>query len=68
MADEIDIAAAISEAAQKPKTVSVQGMGSSEEQSIGDLVKAAKARPAAAVRSKVGGGIRFARGVNGGAV
>ena len=58
MADP-DITAAIDESAAGPKSISVAGMGSSEEHPLPDLIAAAKFRAPASVRRRVGGGIRF---------
>ena len=68
MSEEPIAAEVLAAALQKPQEVSVQGMGASREHPLRDQIAALKAMPPASVRSAVGGGIRFARGRNGGAV
>ena len=68
MADETNLADAVAASADGPKIVTVAGMGSSEEFPLADQIAGAKFRPPVAVRSRVGGGIKFTKATAGGAV
>jgi hypothetical protein len=69
MADEEpNLADAVATSANGPKSVTVEGMGSSTEHDPKNLIAAAKFRPPVATRSRVGGGIKFTKASAGGAV
>lgn len=67
MADVDDISDSIVTSATGPKRVRVEGMGESEEHSLPDQIAAAKFRPPAAIRSRVGAGIKVTQMTPGGA-
>jgi hypothetical protein len=62
------LAETIATSASGPKSVSVEGMGSSTEHNLNDLIKADKYLAAKAAQKRVGGGIRFNKMSSGGAV
>lgn len=66
MADTLTDAVATSAAG--PRSVSVQGMGASEEHNLKDQIAAAKFAPSSTTRRRVGAGIRFLKATAGGAV
>jgi hypothetical protein len=68
MADEeVILADTTADSAAGPKRVRVDGMGESEEHPLDEQVAAAKFLPPAAIRARVGGGIKFTKATAGGA-
>ena len=57
---------AIEEVAKGPQQITIAGMGHSEEHDLPDLIEAAKFMAPAAVKQRVGGGMRFTQATPGG--
>jgi hypothetical protein len=69
MSDETEtIKEVVTKSASGPKVIHVAGMGSSEDHSLADQIKAAKFLTSSTVARRVGGGIRFTKATAGGAV
>ena len=69
MADPTEqLADTVTNAAQAPSEISVAGMGFTKEQPLRDIVEAAKFNPSTAVKTRVGGGMRFTVATAGGPV
>jgi hypothetical protein len=62
------ITESIATSAVGPKRIRVDGMGESEEHGVEDQIAAAKYLPPAAVRRRVGKGIKFTKASAGGTV
>ena len=68
MAEETDsLSESVASSAAGPKKIFVEGMGSSEEHTLPEQIAAAKFKPLATTRRRVGGGIRFTQATPGGA-
>jgi hypothetical protein len=68
VADTPNLQDALANSAASPRAGTVQGMGSFEDHPLTDQRDIAKFLPPGNARRRVGGGMRFAKGVAGGAV
>ena len=68
MADEPNLNDAVANSANGPRSIRVEGMGGSDDHPLGDQIKAAKFLPPGNIRRRVGAGMKFSKGLAGGAV
>jgi hypothetical protein len=68
MADDINLSDAVATSAQGPQEIAVAGMGQTREHDLDKLIDAAKFKPNSTIQRRVGGGIRFTKATNPGAL